>query len=172
MEKVYSLNLTQIKAYVFAALFVAGNLVLPFAIHHLPAIGGYSQGLMWLPIYFFTLVAAYKFGWQVGLLTAVLSPVINCLLFGIPMSAMLPAILVKSVLLAVAAAFFAQKAGKVALWAILASILAYQFIGTGIEFFINDMNFNAAIVDFRFGFPGMLLQLFGGYLVLKAMRTI
>lgn len=39
---------------------------------------------MFLPIYFFTLVAAFRCGWKVGLLTAVLSPVVNCLLFGMP----------------------------------------------------------------------------------------
>jgi len=172
--KLYSLSLLNLKSYLFAALFAAGNLLLPFVIHHLPPLyaGAPNNGLMWLPIYFFTLIAAYKYGFQVGLLTAVLSPILNFLLFGMPMAAALPAILVKSILLAGAAAFFAHKAGKVSIWAILAAILVYQLVGTGIELIIDNFNFQAAITDFRFGIPGMLLQLVGGYFVLKLLAKV
>ena len=78
-----------------AALFIAGNMALPQLFHLIP-----QGGITWLPIYFFTLIGAYKFGWKVGLLTAILSPIINSLLFGMPLPAVLPAILLKSVLLA------------------------------------------------------------------------
>ena len=169
--KLYSLSLLNVKSYLFAALFVTGNLLLPLVIHHLPTLyaGAPNNGLMWLPIYFFTLIAAYKYGFQVGLLTAVLSPILNNLLFGMPMTAMLPIILTKSILLAGAAAFFAHKAGKISLLAILFAILAYQVIGTSIEVIINNFNVQTSLSDFRFGIPGMLLQLFGGYLVLKSV---
>ena len=170
--KIYSLSLLDVKSYLFAALFVAGNLLLPFAIHLLPPLyaGAPNNGLMWLPIYFFTLIAAYKYGFQVGLLTAVLSPILNCALFGMPVAAMLPVILTKSALLAGAAAFFAHKAGKVSFLAILFAIFAYQIVGTGIEVIINNFNVQASLSDFHFGIPGMLLQLFGGYLVLKSIK--
>jgi len=170
--KIYSLSLFNVKTYLFAALFVAGNLLLPFVIHYLPPLyaGAPNNGLMWLPIYFFTLIAAYKYGFQVGLLTAILSPTFNYLFFGMPVAAMLPAILTKSILLAGAAAFFAHKAGKVSLLAIIFTILAYQIIGTGIEVIINNFNVQASLSDFRFGVPGMLVQLFGGYFVLKTLR--
>ncbi|MDR2685110.1 MAG: ECF transporter S component [Prevotellaceae bacterium] len=171
MEKIYSLSLKQVKAYVFSAVFVAGNLLLPFVIHNLPPMyAGVNNGLVWLPIYFFTLIAAYKFGVQVGLLTAVFSPLINCLLFGMPMPEMLFGILAKSILLAVAAAFFAKKTGKVSLLAILFSVLSYQITGTVIEWLAID--FLHAIADFKYGFWGMLLQLFGGYFVLKALAKV
>jgi len=170
--KIYSLSFFEAKSYFFAALFVAGNLFLPFVIHHLPPLyaGAPNNGLIWLPIYFFTLIAAYKYGFRVGLLTAIFSPLLNSLLFGMPMVAALPVILTKSVLLAGAAAFFAHKAGKVSFFAILFAILAYQIIGTGIEVIINNFNMQASLSDLRFGTPGMLIQLFGGYLVLKLLR--
>ena len=101
------------RAYMAAALFVAGNIVLPQLCHLVP-----QGGLVWLPIYFFTLVAAYKYGLTAGLLTAVASPVANSLLFGMPAAVMLPIILVKSVLLALAASFIASKVRGVALWAV------------------------------------------------------
>ena len=108
--KLYSTGYREAKTYLAAALFVAGNIVLPQICHLVP-----QGGLRWLPIYFFTLVGAYKYGWRVGLLTAVLSPAVNSALFGMPAAAMLPVILLKSVLLAVAASLAAWRAGRVTL---------------------------------------------------------
>ena len=94
----YQLSYSQMKTYLLAALFVVGNIALPQLCHLMP-----QGGLIFLPIYFFTLVAAYKYGFTVGLTTAVLSPLVNSALFGMPPAAALPIILIKSVTLAVAA---------------------------------------------------------------------
>ena len=161
--KLYSLSLRETRTYLFAVVFIAGNIILPQLIHLVP--GG---GLVWLPIYFFTLIAAYKFGLKVGLLTAVLSPLVNSTLFGMPAVEMLPNILIKSTLLAVAASYAARRAGKVSILAIALAVLAYQVVGTAIEWAIVG-NFFIAVQDFRIGVPGMLLQIFGGYLVLRAI---
>jgi len=126
--KLYSLGLSNTKTYLFAGLFVIGNLLLPQLAHLVP-----NGGLVFLPIYFFTLIAAYKYGIHVGLLTAILSPLVNSLLFGMPVVAVLPAIMVKSVFLAFAASYAAKKFGKVSFAAILLAIIAYQVLGTGIE---------------------------------------
>ena len=77
-----------VKTYLTAPLFNAGNLVLPKLFPLMP-----QGGTKWLPIYFFSLVGAYKYGWKAGLLTAVASPLLNSWLFGMPMPAVLPAIL-------------------------------------------------------------------------------
>ena len=90
--KLYSLNYSNVKTYLATSLFIVGNILFPRLFHLIPL-----GGLTWLPIYFFTLIGAYKYGWKVGLLTAILSPVINSLLFGMPVPAVLPAILLKSV---------------------------------------------------------------------------
>lgn len=87
--KLYSLNYSNVKTYLFALLFVAGNIALPQLCHLVP-----YGGPTLLPIYFFTLIAAYKYGFRVGLLTAVLSPVINHVLFAMPSEAVLPIILI------------------------------------------------------------------------------
>ena len=121
-----------------------------------------------LPIYFFTLVAAYKFGLRVGLLTALLSPVLNHLLFAMPAAAVLPAILVKSGVLAIAASLAARYTRSVSLLSLLGVVLAYQVIGTAFEWAFTG-SFYAAVQDFRIGLPGMLLQWVGGYALLKAI---
>lgn len=164
--KLHSLNLNNTKTYLFATIFIVGNLLLPQLAHLVP-----QGGLIFLPIYFFTLIAAYKYGIHVGLLTAILSPLANHLLFGMPPAAVLPAIMIKSVILAIAAAMAAKYFGKVSFIGILLAILAYQLIGTGIEWAMTQ-NFVIAVQDFRLGVPGMLVQLFGGYLLLKAIAKI
>ena len=153
------------RAYMAAALFVAGNIVLPQLCHLVP-----QGGLVWLPIYFFTLVAAYKFGLTAGLLTAVASPVVNSLLFGMPAAAMLPIILVKSVLLALAASFIASKVRGVALWAVALAVVAYQAVGTMAEWGMSG-SLATALQDIRLGWPGILVQIFGGYVVMKYLKV-
>lgn len=96
--KLYSLDYSNVKTYWAASLFIIGNILFPQLFHLIP-----QGGITWLPIYFFTLIGAYKYGWKVGLLTAVLSLAINSLLFSMPAPATLPVILLKSVLLAIAA---------------------------------------------------------------------
>ena len=130
--KLYSTGYREAKTYLAAALFVAGNIVLPQICHLVP-----QGGLRWLPIYFFTLVGAYKYGWRVGLLTAVLSPAVNSALFGMPAAAMLPGVVL-----------FYQLFGSLGEWAWTGSA-------------------KAALQDIRIGLPGMLAQVFAGYAVLR-----
>lgn len=161
--KLYSLNYTSANTYLFALLFIVGNIALP-QLCHLIHLGGPTM----LPIYFFTLVGAYKYGFKVGLLTAILSPLINSALFGMPAVAVLPAMLAKSVVLAVAAGYMANRFQRITIPALLGVVLAYQVVGTLIEWAIVG-NFYLAVQDFRIGVPGMLLQIFGGYALLKAI---
>lgn len=164
--KFYSLPFGNVKTYLFALLFIAGNIALPQLCHLVPA-GGPTL----LPIYFFTLIAAYKYGFRVGLLTALFSPVINHLLFDMPAAAVLPAILIKSGLLAGAAAFAVHHIKKISLLSLLGVVLFYQIIGTAFEWALCG-NFFLAVQDFRMGVPGMLIQWFGGYALLKAIARI
>ena len=162
--KIYNYGLNELKTYLFVLLFVAGNIILPQLCHLIP-----DGGKMFLPIYFFTLVASYKYGVKVGLMTAVLSPIINSLLFGMPALALLPAILTKSVVLALAASFVANKTHKISIVNLLIVVLTYQFVGTLAEWAMTS-SFYVAIQDFRLGIPGMILQLFGTYFLLKLER--
>jgi len=121
---------------------------------------------MLLPIYFFTLVGAYKYGIRVGLLTAVLSPLINSLLFGMPPAAALPVIVTKSVVLACAAAWIARRSGKASLLALLCVVIVYQLVGGCAEWAITGQ-LSSALQDWQIGYPGMIIQVVGGYLVIN-----
>lgn len=159
--KLYSLNYNRVRTYLAASLFISGNIALPQLFHLIP-----QGGMTWLPIYFFTLIGAYKYGWKVGLLTAIVSPLLNSLLFGMPMPAVLPSILLKSVLLALAAGFTAKYWQRVSIPLLLLVVLSYQVAGTLGEWGISG-SFFAASQDFRMGIPGMLVQVFGGYLFIR-----
>lgn len=160
----HSLEYKEARTYWVAALFVVGNIALP-QLCHLVRLGGPTL----LPIYFFTLVAAYKYGWKVGLLTAVASPLVNSLLFAMPAPAVLPAILVKSLLLAAAAGFTASRFRRVSLLLLVGVVLFYQVVGSAGEWALTG-SLKAALQDFRIGIPGMLLQIFDGYLFIKYLK--
>ena len=164
--KLHSLRVVDYKTYAFAGLFVVGNIVLPQICHLLP-----FGGQMLLPIYFFTLIAAYKYGFVTGLLTAIASPIVNHALFGMPATEMLPILLVKSVLLASSAAYLAQRTKQIKLQNLLLVILFYQGIGMVAEFAMTG-SFVAAFQDIRLGFSGMLLQLIGGFYCLKTIAKL
>lgn len=153
-----------VRTYLFAGIFIIGNILLP-QLFHLVELGGST----WLPIYFFTLIGAYKYGWRVGLLTALISPLLNSVLFGMPGVSVLPAILLKSTLLAALAGYAASRFQRVSLLVLLGVIVAYQFFGTLGECVIYG-SLQSAIQDLRIGIPGMLLQLFGGWAVVKYVR--
>ncbi|MEG1999322.1 MAG: ECF transporter S component, partial [Bacteroidales bacterium] len=63
--KLYSYSYREYKTYLFSVFFIGGNIILPQLCHLIP-----NGGLIFLPIYFFTLIAAYKYGITVGVLTA------------------------------------------------------------------------------------------------------
>lgn len=157
----YQLGYREMKTYLMALLFVAGNIILPQLCHLVP-----QGGLIFLPIYFFTLIGAYKYGFTVGVLTAVFSPLVNHALFGMPPAGMLPIILVKSTLLAIAAAMVASRTKSVKLWSVALAVAIYQVLGMFVEWGLTG-SFSAAIQDFTLGLPGIIFQIVGGFLLLK-----
>jgi len=157
----YSFSFTEGKTYLWAVAFVIGNMLFPQLFHLIP-----KGGLIFLPIYFFTLLGAYKFGWKVGLLTAVFSPIINSALFGMPMMASLPIILAKSVILAIAAGYTSSHFHKATLPLVFAVVAFYQLAGGLIEWFYTGSLYEA-LQDVRIGFPGIIIQIVGCWLLIN-----
>lgn len=159
-----SLSLTDVRTYKYTMLFVIGNILLPQLCHLVP-----QGGFIFLPIYFFTLIAAYRYGLAARLLTAILSPLVNHVLFGMPPMHALPIILIKSILLATAAATIARYIGKVTFVGVLTTVLTYQSIGMLFEWAMTE-SFTQALLDIRIGYPGILIQILMGYIVLKRIK--
>jgi hypothetical protein len=159
--KLYTFSYEQARTWGIAALFIIGNILLPQACHLLP-----NGGQMLLPIYFFTLIGAFKYGCSVGLLTAVLSPLANYLLFGMPAETALIGIQIKSVLLALFAGLAAAGFKRISFTILLGVVLSYQVVGSMIEGLITGSS-ELAMQDFTIGIPGMLVQIVFGYAFLR-----
>lgn len=93
------------------------------------------------------------------------------LLFGMPLPAVLPAILLKSVLLAAAAGWAAHRFNRISLPILLAVVLFYQVAGTLGEWAMVG-SFFQAVQDFRIGLPGMAMQVVGGYALIKYSASL
>lgn len=150
----------RLRFVLWVAAFVVGNLALPALVHAVP-----MGGPRFLPIYFFTLIAAYRYGLWAGLATAVLSPVANCLLTGMPPWPILDVILVKSTTLAVIAALVAGTSRQVSLTSLVAVVVGYQVVGGLYEAF-RAGSLQAALGDWIIGWPGLLIQVFAGGAIL------
>ncbi|MDR1818096.1 MAG: hypothetical protein LBR07_08035 [Puniceicoccales bacterium] len=152
--------------YLWGAAFVAGNLALPHLTHlALGAAGGRAL----LPLFFFTLVGAGCFGRNVGLLTAVVSPLAAHALSGgvMPPVEALPVLLVKGGALALLAPLAVARARFIPL-AVAAAVIGCQLVGGAFEWAWTG-EFARAAQDVRVGWPGLLAQFVLGSLVLGAV---
>lgn len=161
--KLHNLSFSDTRTYLYATLFILGNIIMPQIAHLVP-----QGGLVWLPIYFFTLVGAYKYGWKVGLITALASPLINSAIFGMPAVAMLPVIIFKSVTLAIIAGLTASRFKQVSPWHILIVVFGYQLIGSLGEWAWTG-SLDAALQDLHTGLPGIIMQVFAGWLIIRKL---
>lgn len=162
--RLYTLNFDEAKTYLWATVFVACNLVLPQVFHIIP-----QGGIIFSPLSLVILVGAYKFGWKTGLLAAVLSPIVNHLITGLPAWDVLQVMTLKLVVLALVAGLAAQHFQTVSLPLLIGVILVSKAIGCLGEFALTG-GIEATIADFTIGWPGLLLQVIGAWLILKYIR--
>ena len=161
--KLYCLNYNEVKTYLWAAVFVACNLVLPQVVHLIP-----QGGIIFAPLSFVILAGSYKLGWKVGLMAAVVSPLLNHYLTGMPAWGVLQVMMLKLVVLALAAGLTAQYFKKATLPLIIGVVLAAEILG-GIGEWALTGGIAATVADFTIGWPGLLLQVIGTYLICKIL---
>ena len=145
--------------YLAIATMALGNILLPLALHRVP-----DAGRIFLPIFFFTLIAGWRFGAKAGLLTGVLSPLANHLLTGLPPAPVLQALMVQSALLGVLAAVIASRSRRLTLPLLALVVLLHQaliLVPQGLR-----AGMRAAFASFELRLPGILLQILGGFALL------
>ena len=159
--RLYTLNYNEVKTYMWTAFFVACNLVLPQVFHLIP-----QGGIIFAPLSLVILAGAYKFGWRVGLMAALVSPLVNHLLTGMPAWNVLPVMTFKLAALALTAGFTAQHFRKVTLPLLISVVLVAELTG-GLGELALTGGIEATVQDFAIGWPGLLLQVIGAFLVCK-----
>lgn len=162
--RLYAFNYDEAKTYLWATVFVACNLVLPQVFHLIP-----QGGVIFSPLSLVILAGAYKFGWKTGLLAALLSPLVNHLLTGMPAMTTLPVMTLKLAVLALVAGLTAQHFKTVSLPLIIGVVLVSMAIGCLGELLLTG-GIAATIADFTIGWPGLLLQVFGAWLILNYVK--
>ena len=159
--RLYTLNYDEGKTYLWTALFIGCNLLLPQAFHLIP-----QGGIRFAPLSLVILAGAYKLGWKVGLLTAIASPLVNHLLTGMPAWGVLPVMVLKLMVLAMVAGLSAQYFKKATLPLIIGVVLLAEMLGGMGEWALTGQA-TATLQDFSIGWPGLLLQVIGTYLICK-----
>ena len=162
--RLYALNYDEAKTYLWATVFVACNLMLPQLFHLIP-----QGGVIFSPLSLVILAGAYKFGWKTGLLAALASPLVNHAITGLPAWEVLPVMTLKLAVLAMVAGLAAQRFKTVNLPLLIGVILVSKAIGCLGEFILTG-GIAATIADFTIGWPGLLLQVFGAWLILKYVK--
>ena len=156
-----TLYFSEVKTYLWAAVFVVCNMALPQLFHLIP-----QGGIIFSPLSLVILVGAYKFGWRTGLLAAVASPLVNNLVFGMPAWGVMPLMAFKLAVLALVAGFTAQHYRKVSVPLLIGVVLITKLIG-GLAELLTTGAVAATAADFTTGWPGLLLMVFGGYAVIR-----
>jgi hypothetical protein len=156
----YALSLRDLRLYGFVAVFSLGNLVAPMAVHTIP-----QGGLIFLPIFFFTLVAGYRFGFAAGVLTGLASPLLNHAITGMPPTEIMATVLVQSIVIAALAALLARRSARLNPRLLLLAAAAMQLVGFALGLAAGG-TVAAGLDTLRLGIPGVALIGFGGYAVL------
>ena len=159
--RLYAFNYDEARTYLWAMVFVACNLVLPQVFHLIP-----QGGVVFSPLSLVILAGAYKFGWKTGLLAAAASPLVNHLLTGMPAWNMLAVMTLKLAVLALIAGLTAQYFKKVTLPLLIGVVLASLLVG-GLGELALTGGIATTTQDVTVGWPGLLLQVVGAYLVCK-----
>lgn len=164
MEKrvrLYAFDYNEVRTYLWAALFVVCNMALPQVAHLVP-----HGGIIFAPLSLVILVGACKLGWKTALLAAVVSPLVNNIIFGMPAWDVLPIMAVKLAVLAIAAGLAVQRMQRVTLPMLCGAALLSELVGGMAELAFTG-GLHATIADFTIGWPGLLLQVVGGYLIVN-----
>ena len=162
--RLYTFNYDEAKTYLWTMAFLVCNMVLPQLFHLIP-----QGGVIFAPLSFVILAGAYKFGWKTGLLAALLSPFINHVLTGMPTMAVLPVMMLKLAIIALVAGLTAQHFKTVNLPLLIAVVLVSEALGALGELLLTG-GITATVADFTIGWPGLLLQVIGSWLILTKLK--
>jgi hypothetical protein len=153
-------RLGDVRLYLATSTMVLGNVLLPYAVHRIP-----DGGRILLPIFFFTLIAGWRFGAKAGLLTGLLSPLANHVLTGMPPTPALQSIMLQSALLGVLASMVASRSRKLSLPLLALVVLVHQSLILVPQ--LLQVGMRPVLAAFELRLPGILLQIFGGFALLS-----
>lgn len=162
--RLYTLNYQEAKTYFWVLTFVVCNMVLPQLFHLIP-----NGGVIFAPLSAVILMGSYKFGWKVGTLSALLSPMVNHFIFGMPSTDMVLIMTAKLLVIALVASWAAHRFQSKNIRLLISVVLLSTLLGGCAEWMLTHQ-ISATIADFTIGWPGFLLQVVTTSLFVRLVR--
>jgi hypothetical protein len=167
----YVLKFTDIHLYLFAVLFVALDVTVPWLCHWIHPLAGPT----FLPMFFFILMAGLLFGWRMGLMVGVLTPIVSYSISGMPIAAMLPRIMAESICYGLFAGCFRENFNVGVVWSLIGTLILGRIAAGLVTLILYHGAINPVDVTWKalqVGWPGVLIQLAFLPLVVKLLETL
>ncbi len=159
------LKVSNLGLVIFSVVFIALDVALPWVTHQF-----HLAGPVFLPMHFLVLVAALLFGWRVGLIVGLFTPIVSFGLSGMPFLPVLPQITLELVSYGLIAGFLRERF-KLNLWfsLILAMILGRMVLGLTVFILGLPNPFEHVFSVIKMGLLGILIQLAFVPLIVKLL---
>lgn len=115
-----ALEFRDVRLYIFSAVFISLDVLVPWLTHHF---GGVQAGSMFLPMFFFVLLAGLSGGWRAGLLVGLCTPLISFAVSGMPLLPVLPQITIGCVFYGLIAGLLRGKFHLRIIWALIGAMI-------------------------------------------------
>lgn len=161
------LKYTDIRSYTFTVTFIALAVATPWIFHQF-----HLAGPTFLPMHIFVLVAGLLFGWRMGLMVGLFTPLASYAISGMPIIKILPQIVVEISVYGLAAGILREKFSLRVIWsligamiagrlALLSTVVIIQFVSGGIYSPLGlEANPLAVLWSaIALGCPGIVIQL-------------
>ena len=154
----YVLGFSDVRLYVLSSAFVLADVVVPWAFHQIHPLAGPT----FLPMHLFVLLAGLLFGWRVGLLVGLFTPLISFLVSGMPILERLPQIMVEITVYGLAVGILRERLKFGVIWSLVGA-MALGRLSLGLSVLVLYLNeVNPLIYMWRGveqGWPGIAIQL-------------
>lgn len=160
------LTYTDIRSYVFTAVFVFLNVAIPQIFHQF-----HLAGPTFLPMHIFALLAGLLFGYRAGLAVGLITPFVSYSISGMPSLTVLPQIAVEITAYGLIAGILREKLRLHVIWSLLGAMIAGRLAllltisvlsNFGVVYSplgVEASPFAVAWSVVKQGWPGILIQL-------------
>ncbi len=115
-----ALEFRDARLYIFSAAFISLDVLVPWLTHHF---GGVQAGSIFLPMFFFVLLAGLSGGWRAGLLVGLFTPLASFGVSGMPLLPVLPQITIGCVFYGLIAGLLRGKFHLRVIWALIGAMI-------------------------------------------------
>ncbi|MCD6154007.1 MAG: ECF transporter S component [Syntrophobacterales bacterium] len=154
----YVLTFKNMRLYLFVVFFVALDVAIPWFCHMIHPLAG----PVFLPMFFFILLAGLLFGWRAGLMVGAFTPLVSFSISGMPPLPVLPRVFIEATFYGLAAGLLREQCKLNVFW----SVTGAMVIGRAAAGLSILLIYQGAVDPLftiwkaaKLGWPGMLIQL-------------